>query len=74
MEHGEDTTPVMVEVLSMWGGIEIRVPSGWEVIGEVVPIMGGVDIKADSTPGGRQLIVRGLVLMSGVEIKNARNS
>ena len=68
---GENEGPVIVEVLSMWGGIEIRVPMGWEVIGEVIPIMGGIDInEAASTPGGRRLIVRGLVLMSGMEIKN----
>ncbi|HJW94944.1 MAG TPA: DUF5668 domain-containing protein [Thermoanaerobaculia bacterium] len=63
--------PVTVEVVSMWGGIEFRVPPGWEVIVEAVPIMGGIDIKANGPSNGRQLIVRGLVLMSGMEIKNA---
>jgi predicted membrane protein len=66
--------PVTIEVLSMWGGVEIRVPTGWEVIAEVVPIMGGIDIKTSGEPNGRQLIVRGLVLMAGMEIRNVRTS
>ena len=71
---GEHEGPVIVEVLAMWGGIEIRVPSGWEVIAEVVPVMGGIDIKTAGAPGGKQLVVRGLVFMAGMEIKNVRTS
>ena len=69
---GPTDGPVIIEVLAMWGGIEIRVPAGWEVIGEVVPVMGGIDIKTSAAQGGRQLIVRGLVLMAGMEIKNVK--
>lgn len=71
---GEHEGPVIVEVLAMWGGIEIRVPSGWEVIAEAVPVMGGIDIRTAGAPGGRQLVVRGLVFMAGMEIKNVRTS
>lgn len=71
---GEHEGPVIVEVLAMWGGIEIRVPTGWEVIAEAVPVMGGIDIKTAGAPGGRQLVVRGLVFMAGMEIKNVRTS
>jgi predicted membrane protein len=71
---GEHEGPVVVEVLAMWGGIEIRVPAGWEVIAEAVPVMGGIDIRTAGAPGGRQLVVRGLVLMAGMEIKNVRTS
>jgi len=71
---GEHEGPVVVEVLAMWGGIEIRVPSGWEVIAEAVPVMGGIDIRTAGAPGGKQLVVRGLVLMAGMEIKNVRES
>jgi hypothetical protein len=41
------------------------------VIADVVPIMGGIEIKTSAARGGRQLIVRGLVLMAGMEVKNA---
>ncbi|MCU1350395.1 MAG: hypothetical protein JWO56_3425 [Acidobacteria bacterium] len=66
--------PLVLEVLAMWGGIEIRVPPGWEVVGEVVPIMGGVDIKNPPARGSRQLVVRGLVLMAGMEAKERKPS
>lgn len=74
LTNAEHEGPVTIEVLAMWGGIELRVPSGWEVIAEVLPIMGGIDIKTYGEPNGRQLIVRGLVLMAGMEIKNVRTA
>jgi hypothetical protein len=63
--------PVIVEVMAVWGGIDIRVPPGWEVIADVVPVMGGIEVKTTAARGGRQLIVRGAVVMAGMEIKNA---
>ena len=72
LTDAELEAPVTLEVLAIWGGVEIRVPIGWEVIVEAVPIMGGIDIKTNGPSTGRRLIVRGLVLMSGMEIKNAK--
>lgn len=62
--------PAVVEIVAVWGHVLIRVPIGWEVAGGVTPIMGGVEIKTKGARGGRQLIVRGLVLMGGVEVKS----
>jgi len=59
-----------IDVLAIWGGIEIRVPPDWSVSNEAIAIMGGVDDKSMATSDARQrLIVRGFVLMGGVEIK-----
>ncbi len=66
MEQG----PAELEIIAIWGGIEIKVPEGWEVIGNTVPIMGGADIRTKGARGGRRLIVNGLVIMAGVEIKS----
>ena len=63
----------VVEVFAMWGGIEIRVPDDWRVEVEATPIMGGVECNARLAPGVEPvgtLIVRGFVMMGGVEIKN----
>lgn len=59
-----------LEIVVLWGGIEIKVPEGWEVIGNTVPIMGGADIRTKAAPGGRRLIVNGLAIMGGVDIKS----
>ncbi|MBA3297074.1 MAG: hypothetical protein H0U19_09070 [Acidobacteria bacterium] len=62
----------VIDVFAMWGGIEIRVPDNWTVIGKVNPIMGGFEdlTRAPQTATTHRLTVRGMVLMGGVEIKN----
>ena len=66
--HGE----AVIEVFAMWGGIDIRVPESWNVVGQVTPIMGGYEDATRTTgdPRAHTLIVRGVVLMGGVEVKN----
>lgn len=61
-----------IDVFAMWGGIEIRVPEDWTVIGRVTPLMGGFDDKTrpPQGTGTHRLIIRGLVIMGGVEVKN----
>lgn len=62
----------MVEVFAFWGAIEIRVPRTWEVDVQVIPVMGGSEDKTrkeEPTPvGAPRLVVRGLVVMGGVEV------
>jgi len=62
--------PAAMELVAIWGHIEIKVPEGWEVTGNTVPIMGGTEIKTKGRPGGRQLAVNGLALMGGIDIKS----
>jgi predicted membrane protein len=65
-----ETGPASIELIAVWGGIEIKVPEGWEVVGNMVPIMGGADIRTKAAPGGRRLNVTGLAIMGGVDIKS----
>lgn len=62
----------VIDVFAMWGGIEIRVPENWTVIGKVTPIMGGFEdhTRASQAATTHRLTVRGIVIMGGVEIKN----
>jgi hypothetical protein len=67
-------TQAVIDVFAFWGGIELKVPDDWVVINRVVPLMGGVDDKtrtpiASSAPQ-KTLIVRGIVIMGGVGIRN----
>ena len=63
----------IVNVFALMGGFEILVPDTWSVSLEVTPFMGGVEDKARTAnaPSAPRLIVRGFVMMSSVEIKNA---
>jgi len=65
-----ENVPAELEIIAIWGGVEIKVPEGWEVTGNVLPIMGGADIRTKAAPGGRKLIVNGVVIMAGVDIKS----
>ncbi len=61
----------VLEVFAMWGGIEIRVPPDWTVISRVDPILGGYEDK--TTPpkdDSKRFVVRGSVVMGGIEVKN----
>lgn len=61
----------VIDVFAMWGGIEIKVPETWTVVSQVTPFMGGFDDKTrPPQAGAHRLIVRGFILMAGVEIKN----
>lgn len=63
----------VVNVFAMMGGFEILVPESWRVSLEVTPFMGSAEDKArtSTSPSAPHLVVRGFVMMSGVEIKNS---
>lgn len=62
----------VVDVFVIMGGVTIFVPPHWSVSQEVVPLMGGVHDKTRSVPSNpaQHLLVRGTVVMGGVEISN----
>ena len=72
LRHAEINGEAAIDVFAMWGGIEIRVPENWTVIGKVTPLMGGFEdhTRAPQAASAHRLIVRGMVIMGGVEIKN----
>jgi predicted membrane protein len=69
------TSPAVIEVFALWGGIEIKVPPEWKVDVRAMPILGAFENKArssvpDSSGPSQELVIRGTALMGGVEIKN----
>jgi predicted membrane protein len=72
-----DTTEqqMVMDVRAVFGGVEIIVPSHWEIKNEIEPIFGGVDDKRsirvpDQTESRKVLILRGSCFCGGVEIKS----
>jgi predicted membrane protein len=63
----------IVDVFAFWGGIEMLVPNGWAVVNRVLPVLGGADdhTRPPTAPNPRRLIIRGLCVMGGVEVKTA---
>lgn len=64
---------VVIDVVQLFGGVKLIVPSNWELKSEVTAILGGVDDKRQSpqayTPG-KKLVITGFVMFGGVDIKN----
>jgi len=65
------TDTLVLDVLVWWGGVELKVPPDWKVTSEVVPIMAGIEDKTKVQLDAKtHLIVRGLVVMGGIEVGN----
>jgi predicted membrane protein len=63
--------PAVLDTFAFWGGIEIRVPDDWEVVTQGSAVLGACVNNARSQPGARRrLVVTGLAIMGGVEVKN----
>ncbi len=63
---------VVLDVFAWWGGVDIMVPRDWRVVSEVMPFMGGYEDKSRPVEGevATTLVLRGVVIMGGVEVKN----
>ena len=63
--------PAVLDTFAFWGGIEIRVPDDWEVVTQGTAALGAFVNNARSLPAARRrLVVTGLAIMGGVEVKN----
>ncbi len=62
---------VVIRVFAMMGGLEIRVPETWTVEVGVTSLMGGVEDKTRGpAASSKRLVLKGTVIMGGVEIRN----
>jgi predicted membrane protein len=71
----------VINIVAVIGGLEIAVPASWTIATPLVPVMGGVEDKrlpalpeaVGITAGNLappRLVLRGFVMMGGVQIKN----
>jgi hypothetical protein len=69
---------MVLDIFACMGGVELRVPNNWYVIFKAIPILGGMD-NSTSPAGDNQnstdkkkksLIVKGMAIMGGIEVKN----
>jgi predicted membrane protein len=64
---------IVIDMVSIFGGCKLIVPSNWELKSDITAILGGVDDKrANPTAleSNKKIILKGVCLFGGVEIKN----
>ena len=66
-----DRSEAVLDVSSVMGGVQIRVPKDWSVVSHVNTIMGGFkdDTRHPSNEDHR-LVLKGTVVMGGIKIMN----
>jgi predicted membrane protein len=62
----------VIDTFALWGGIDIKVPQEWSVVVQGTPILGAFDDKTVRVggDGSKVLVIKGVALMGGVELKN----
>jgi len=61
----------VINTFAFWGGIEIKVPPDWTVESRGTAVLGGFDDTSRRPDDDRKrLIVSGIAIMGGVEVKN----
>lgn len=62
----------VIGMSAFWGGINIKVPPHWIVDLQTLTVMGASEDKAhqDAASTGPRLVVKGFVMMGGLEINN----
>ncbi len=64
-------TEAVLHIFAMWGGIQIRVPEDWSIVVTGTPVLGGIEDKTVPPMNAtKRLVVEGVVIMGGVEIRN----
>lgn len=68
-----DSGQARIDVFVLFGGGEIRVPEGWEIVNQATAMFGALNDNTHHGPGpseGRpRLLVTGLILFGGTEVK-----
>src|SRR5262249_43027893 len=63
-----------INIFTLFGGVDVKVPEEWNVAGPGSPIPRGVTDSAKSFRQGdasaKTLVIKGVAIMGGVEVKN----
>lgn len=74
LRHVEmESDAAVIDVFTLFGGTKFVVPEDWNIQPDAITIFGGFSDKrssALSNPEGKTLIIRGLIILGGVEIKS----
>jgi len=61
----------VLDLFAFWGGIEIKVPDDWDLVSHGIALLGGfVDNTRHVAGAKKRLVLTGMAIMGGVEVKN----
>ena len=62
----------VIDCFALMGGVDIKVPQDWSIVVHGTPILGGFENKTvqSASASAKQLVVKGVAIMGGVEVKN----
>jgi predicted membrane protein len=64
-------TDIEIDLVSIFGGIKLRIPKGWKVVSEGAGVFGGFNNKTESSSkSGVTLHLKGAAIFGGVEVVN----
>jgi hypothetical protein len=68
----------VIEISGFWcfGGLDLKVPEGIEVLDQTAGIFGGTDVRdiGDPAPGAPSLVIKGVALFGGVSVRGPKSS
>ncbi|MBL7712234.1 MAG: hypothetical protein JNL13_07225 [Chitinophagaceae bacterium] len=74
MQADNVVQPMVIDLRVVFGGIEVIVPSHWEVINEVDVLFGGIEdkrnLRTSDIGEAKKLLLRGSVTFGGLELKS----
>jgi hypothetical protein len=62
---------IILDTYAVFGGVNVKVPAGVEVIDHTFAIFGATSVKR-TTPGVKRIILKGFALFGGVDVKGPR--
>ena len=69
----EENKNITIDIDLQFGGIELKVPNNYKVVGNVSSVMGGVDIPENQPSESEfEITLTGKVLFGGVEVEYLR--
>ena len=64
---------IVIDAYAVFGGIDLKVPDGVEVVDRTFAVFGGTSVKRTSPqPTGRRVVIKGLAAFGGIDVKGPK--
>lgn len=65
-----ESKPIKLNLLTILGGVDLKIPGGWNIKNNVSPILGGIEDKRRAIETSKEVdvVIEGILLLGGVTI------